>query len=125
MGLSPPRFCAQTGHTGSGMKTNPGEDQAGLSALTTVVRQGPVSTGQHSACGFRAKTGPSGLSLKTDPGIDQAGLSTPSYSCQAMSSHPRGIPAVERRALPSLPALERGVPIGLSLLQTASSQTGT
>ena len=38
------------------------------------------------------------------------------------SSHLEGILAVEGRALPSLPALERGVPIGLSLLQTASSQ---
>ena len=34
----------------------------------------------------------------------------------------RGILAAEDRALPSLAVLERGVPIGLSLLQTAPSQ---
>ena len=38
------------------------------------------------------------------------------------ASHPEGIPAVEGRALPSLPALERGVPMGINLLQMASSQ---
>ena len=37
-------------------------------------------------------------------------------SCQ------EGIPAAQGRTLPSLPALERGVPMGLNLLQMASSQ---
>ena len=38
------------------------------------------------------------------------------------SSHLGGIVAAEGRALPSLPALETGVPIGLSFLQIAPSQ---
>ena len=39
-----------------------------------------------------------------------------------MSIHPGGIPAVEGKALPSLSALERGMHMGLSLLQTAFSK---
>ena len=38
------------------------------------------------------------------------------------ATHPEGIPAVEGKVLPSLPVLERGVPMGLSLLRSASSQ---
>ena len=64
----------KTGHTGSGLKTNPGEDQAELPVPTTVVRQGPVSTGWHSAGGLYAKTGHTGSGLKTDPGEGQVGL---------------------------------------------------
>ena len=36
------------------------------------------------------------------------------------ASHPGGFPAVEGGALPSLPALEREVPMGLCLRQMAS-----
>ena len=65
-----------------------------------------------------------------DPMLD----GTPSSSSQATgeagwtlaqlrsSSHLGGILAVEGRALPLLPVLERGVPIGLHHLQTAPSQ---
>ena len=65
-----------TFHSGSSLKTKPGEDQAGLPVLTTVVGHSPASAGWHSAGGFRAKTGLSGSGLKTSPGIDQSGLST-------------------------------------------------
>ena len=37
---------------GSGLRLDPGEDQAGTPVLTTVVRQGPLSMGRHSASGF-------------------------------------------------------------------------
>ena len=69
------RFCAQTGPTGSGLKTDHIEDQAGLSALATVVRQCPANAGQHTACRFRVKTGPTRSGLKTDHNEDKAGLS--------------------------------------------------
>ena len=82
------KFHATTGFTGSGLKTDPGEDQAAPSALTTVVRQCPAGTGWHSASRFWTKTGSTGSGLKTDPGEDQAGRSllSPDYSCQAMST---------------------------------------
>ena len=36
------------------------DDQAGLPALTTVVRQGPASAGRHSVGGFYVKPVPPG-----------------------------------------------------------------
>ena len=43
--------------------------------------------------------------------------------CQLdLASRPGGIPAAEGRALPSLPAVESGVPMGLNLQQMAFSQ---
>ena len=35
IGSPSPRFCVKTGHTLSGLKTDPGESQAGLPVLTT------------------------------------------------------------------------------------------
>ena len=52
-----PRFCAKTSHTGSGLKTDPGEDQAGLPALTRIVRCQTLQL--HSGTGL-SSTGHSG-----------------------------------------------------------------
>ena len=73
LGVPPPSFHAKTGPTRSGLKTDPGEDQAEPSALTTVVRQCPAGVGRHSAGSFRTKTGLTRSGRKTDPS-DQAGL---------------------------------------------------
>ena len=48
--LGPTEVCQPA--TGSGLRPDPGEDQAETPVLTTVVRQGPASTGRHSAGGF-------------------------------------------------------------------------
>ena len=79
------RFHATTGLTGSGLKTDLGEDQVGPSALATVVSQCSAGVGWHSAGRFHATTGLTGSGLKTDPGEDQLDLQ-PCYSFLAISS---------------------------------------
>ena len=75
-------------------------DQAGLPALTTVIKQGPANTGWHNAGGFRAKTGPTRSGLKTDPEVDQAEFSTLAIDVRQCPAIQQGIPAAEGRALP-------------------------
>ena len=111
--------------TRSGLRSDPGEDQAGPPVLTTVVGKAQRAPAGTVPAVFCVKTGHTRLGLKTDPWGRPRWTPTLAISVGHSSHLEGGGAPLLLKAEPSPHSQwEREVSMGLSLLQTACPPSG-